>query len=63
MEAFVGLQPALNTRMLVGRVVIADQINLLAGRDRLIDHAQKLQPFLMAVHLLAQAEYFAVGGV
>ena len=51
-EAFVGFQPALDSGMFVGRVVVADQVDFLVGRYRLIDHAQELQPFLMSVFLL-----------
>jgi hypothetical protein len=58
-EAFVRLQPALNPCMFVRGVVIADQIDFLVGRYRLIDHAQELQPFLMAVFLLTQAQDLA----
>lgn len=63
MEALMLFQPALNPRMFVRGVVIADPIDFLFLRYRLIDHAQELQPFLMAVFLLAQAEDLAIGGV
>src|ERR1035437_1454135 len=63
METLVLLQPALYVFVLVRRVVIADQIDLLAGRHGLIDHTQEAEPLLMPVLLLAQAEDPAVGGV
>ena len=49
--------------MLVRGVVIADDVDLHFRRHGLIDEAQKLQPLLMPVALLAQAIDLAVGGV
>jgi hypothetical protein len=43
----------LHSFMLVSRVVIADQVDFFVCGDGLIDHAQELQPLLMAVLLLA----------
>src|ERR1019366_6717571 len=63
METLVLLQPALYVFVLVRRVVIADQVDLLAGRHGLIDHTQEAEPLLMPVLLLAQAEDLAIGGV
>ena len=51
-EAFVGLQPAFDSSVFVSRVVVADQVDFLVSRYRLIDHAQELQPLLMPVLLL-----------
>jgi len=53
MEPLMLFQPALNLFMLVGRVVVADQVDFLFGGNGLIDLAQKLQPLLMTVFLLA----------
>lgn len=53
MEAPVLLQPALYVFVFVGRVVIADQVDFLASRHCLIDHAQEAKPLLMPVLLLA----------
>ena len=53
MEALVRFQPALDALMLVSGVIVADEVYLLVCGHGLIDHAQKLQPFLMAVALLA----------
>ena len=55
METLVFGKPALDTRMFVGRVVVADDVDLLVRGDRLLDQAQKLQPLLMAMTLLAQS--------
>ena len=59
----MGLQPAFDSSVFVSRVVVADQVDFFVGRYRLIDHAQELEPFLMTVFLLTQAEDFAIGGV
>ncbi len=53
-EAFVVFEPALDATMLVGRVVVADQIDLLVSGDGLVDHTQEEEPFLMAVPLLIE---------
>jgi hypothetical protein len=63
MEPLVLFQPALHPFLLVRRVVVADQIDLLVGRNSLIDHAQKPQPLLMTVFLLAQAKDLAAGDI
>lgn len=39
--------------MLVDQAIVADQINIRFRGYSLIDHAQKPEPFLMAVPLLA----------
>ncbi len=46
-------QPALYAFMLVGRVVVADQVDLLAFGNGLVDQTQELQPLLMSMPLLA----------
>ena len=48
-------QPPLYLGMLVGRVVIRDEVNWLSFRRDLVDHAQELQPLLMAVPVVAHA--------
>src|SRR5258708_23894765 len=63
METFVLVQPALYVFVFMRRVVIADQVDFLAGRHGLIDHTQEAEPLLMTVLLLAQAEDLAIGGV
>ena len=47
----------------VGRVVVADQADFFVRSYGLVDHAQKPQPLLMAVLLLAYAVDLAIGGV
>src|ERR1700677_2046213 len=49
--------------MLVGGIVIADQVDVFAGGYRLVDHAQKPHPLLMPVFLLAEAVDLTSGGV
>src|ERR1035441_4690876 len=48
-ESLVFQQPALDARMFVRRVVVADQVDFLPCRDCLIDHAQEAKPLLMAM--------------
>jgi len=47
----------------MGGVVIADQVKLPVGRDGLVDEAEKLEPLLVAMPLLAQAKDLAVGRI
>ena len=54
-------QPALHSGVLMGGVVITDQVELPVGRDGLVDQAEKLEPLLVPMALLAQAKDFAVG--
>src|SRR5208283_281035 len=63
MKARVPRQPALHFGVLMGGVVIADQVELSVGRDGLVDQAEKLEPFLMAMPLLAQPKDFTVGRI
>jgi hypothetical protein len=51
MKSFVCLKPALDSLVFVGRIVIADEVNLLVCDYRLVDHAQELELLLMAVLL------------
>ena len=53
MEAFMPVQPALNPRMLVRGVVVADDVDCPVGDHGLVDQAQELQPLLMTMPLLA----------
>ena len=52
-EVLVASHPALHTFVFVGRIVVADDVDLLFARHGLIGQAQKLQPFVMTVALLA----------
>src|SRR5438552_8219668 len=63
MKARMPCQPALHFGMFMGSVVIANQVQLPVGGNGLVDETEKLEPFLMAMPLLAQAEDLAVGGV
>ena len=47
MKARVPHQPALHFGVLMGGVVIADQVKLPIGRDGLVDQAEKLEPLLV----------------
>ena len=61
MKARVSHQPALDLRVLMGGVVIADQVQLPVGRDGLVDQAEKLEPLLVPMPLLAKAKDLAIG--
>ena len=50
MKARVSRQPALDFGMLVGGVVVADQVELPIQRDGLVDQTEKVEPFLVAMH-------------
>src|SRR6266566_6093969 len=63
MKAWVPGQPALHFGVLMGGVIIADQVKLPVGRDGLVDQAEKLEPFLVPMPLLAQAKDLAIGRV
>jgi hypothetical protein len=47
----------------MGGVVVSDQAVLPIQRDGSVDQREKLDPFLVAILLLAQAKDFAVGRV
>jgi hypothetical protein len=63
MEALVTVQPADDLLVFVRGIVIADQVDMFFLGDGLIDQAEKLEPLLMPVSLLAEAEDLAVKGV
>ena len=63
MKTRMACQPALHFGMPMSRVVIADQVQLPVGRNRLVDQTEKLEPFLMAMPLLAKAKDLAVGRI
>src|SRR6266700_8291890 len=56
-------QPALHFGMFMGGVVIADQVQLPGGGEGLVDAAEKLEPLLVPMALLAQAKDLAVGRI
>ena len=59
-ESGVASQPPLYLGMLVCSVVVRNQVNLLAAGCDIVDHAEKLQPFLMAVSVVAHADDGAI---
>src|SRR6266536_6522852 len=63
MKAGMPCQPALHFRMFMGGIVIADQVQLPVGGDGLVDAAEKLEPLLVPMALLAQAKDLAVGRI
>ena len=62
-EALVASHPALHALMFMGRVVVADDVDLLLACYGLVDQAQELEPLVMTVALLAQVVDLAGGGV
>ena len=63
MEARMALQPGLDLGMLVGGVVVGDQVHVEVLRRLGIDPAQELEPFLMAMARHALADHLAGGDV
>lgn len=57
-EAGAALQPALHSGMLVGRVIVADQIDLFSAG--IVSSIMRRKRSLMAMALLAQAVDFSV---
>jgi hypothetical protein len=60
MKTRVPRQPALDFGVLMGSVVVADQVEFEMRRHTLIEQRQKLEPFLMPVPLLTEAIDLAV---
>ena len=58
-ETQMPFQPPLNLFMFVCGIVVGDQMNLPIRRSCHIDQPQKLQPLLVAMPLLAEADYLA----
>jgi hypothetical protein len=56
-ESLTSLDPVLHGGMLVGCVVINDQVDLLVFRRQLVDDSQKAQPFLVTMSVVAQSDY------
>lgn len=61
--AWVALEPGQDLGMLVGGVVVEDDLDHLAGRNLAFDRIEKTNEFLMAVLLHATADYRAVENV
>jgi hypothetical protein len=47
----------------MGGIVIANQVKLPIRQDDVVDQAEKLEPLLVPMTLLAQAKDFAVGRI
>ncbi len=62
-EAGVAGQPVLDFRGLVRAVVVADQVDVQAARDVLVDPLQEFQELLVAVAAVQLADHGAVGDV
>src|SRR5207248_3216361 len=62
-ESRVASQPPLYLGMLVCRVVVRNQVDLLATGCDIVDHAEKLQPFLVAMSVVAHANDGPIEGV
>ena len=56
METRVPFQPTLDLGVFVRGVVVGDQMDLAVLRSRFVDQTQKLQPFLVPMPLLAEAD-------
>jgi hypothetical protein len=63
MDAFVFAEPALDRRVFVRAIVVADVVDLLVDGLGLNDQLQELRSFQMAMLLLAQAIDCAGSGV
>src|ERR1017187_4585220 len=63
MKTRMACQPAPHFEMPMSGVVIADQVQLPVGRNRLVDQTEKLEPFLMAMPPLKKAKDLAVGRI
>ncbi len=59
-ESRMAVEPLFDLGVLVGRVVVHDHVDLLLRRGRVVDHAQELQPFLMAVAVVAHGDHLAI---
>lgn len=56
-------EPPVHLRMLVRSVVVDNQVKIFLRRRDLINHAQELEPFLMAMPVIAHADHRAVKGI
>ncbi len=65
MEALVPCEPALHLWVLVGCVVVTDEIEILILRSGPLNQAKELQPLLMTVplHAHGHGHNFAIPGV
>ena len=63
MEARIAFLPCFDLRMLVGGVVVADDVNLLVRRDVIGNMLQESEPLLMPVAVHALADDSTVGNI
>ena len=63
MPAFVQRKPALDRCVLMGRIIVNDQVHIELLRDILLYVLQELQELLMPVPLLALCDNLATGNV
>jgi hypothetical protein len=59
-EAWMTRQPAFNDRMLMGGVIIQDDVDALAQRNFAVDLLEKFQPLVVAVFLGGVSDDFAL---
>src|SRR5712672_1417672 len=63
MKTWMPLEPRLDFRVLVRGVIVGDQVHIKSQRRVAIDHAQKFEPFLVAMSLHALADDAAGGDI
>ena len=63
MEALMPLQPRRDLRVFVGRMVVADDVDLLASWSGSVDQVEEFDPLLMPVLLHARANDLPVGDI
>ncbi len=56
-------QPGLNLGMLVGTVVVRDQVDVEPRRDAAVEVIKKREKFLMAMARFAQGNHFAIESI
>ena len=59
-ESRVTSQPLLHPGILMGSVVIRDEVDFLAARCDFVDHPERFQPFLVAVSVIAHTDDGAI---
>ncbi len=62
-NARMALEPSLDLRMLVGGIVIRDQVQGFVLGDLSVEHPQKRQPFLVAMARQARGDDTALGDI
>jgi hypothetical protein len=62
-ESRVADQPCLDLRVLVGDVVVHDQVQVQVGRSLLVDLTQEVQELLMPMVLTHSRDHLPVGDV